>query len=68
MRGNNGPNPDARTAHYGRISRARAPSSFFRLVGFNHSDLWDAEDPLAFAIRKIELDYKKPARVDDHLT
>ena len=46
----------------------RARSSFFRLVGFNHADLWDAEDPLAFAIRKIELDYKKPARVDDHLT
>lgn len=46
----------------------RARSSYFRLVGFNHSDLWDADDPLAFAIRKIELDYKKPARVDDHLT
>jgi len=30
--------------------------------------LWDSDDPLAFAIRKIELDYKKPARVDDHLT
>jgi acyl-CoA thioester hydrolase len=46
----------------------RARSSYFRLVGFNHSDLWDAADPLAFAIRKIELDYKKPARIDDHLT
>lgn len=46
----------------------RARSSYFRLVGFNHSDLWDSEDPLAFAIRKIELDYKKPARIDDHLT
>ena len=46
----------------------RARSSYFRLVGFHHSDLWDAEDPLAFAIRKINLDYKKPARIDDHLT
>ena len=46
----------------------RARSSFFRLVGFEHAKLWDAEDPLAFAIRKIELDYKKPARIDDHLT
>ena len=45
----------------------RARSSFFRLVGFEHAKLWDADDPLAFAIRKIELDYKKPARVDDHL-
>ena len=45
----------------------RARSSFFRLVGFEHAKLWDGDDPLAFAIRKIELDYKKPARVDDHL-
>ena len=45
----------------------RARSSYFRLVGFEHAKLWDSDDPLAFAIRKIELDYKKPARVDDHL-
>lgn len=46
----------------------RARSSYFRLIGFHHSALWDADDPLAFAIRKIELDYIKPARIDDHLT
>ena len=46
----------------------RARSSYFRLVGFYHADLWEGDDPLAFAISKIELDYKKPARVDDHLT
>ena len=46
----------------------RARSSYFRLVGFNHSDLWDGADPMAFAIRKIELDYRKPARIDDALT
>lgn len=45
----------------------RARSSFFRLVGLEHASLWDAEDPIAFAIRKINLDYKKPARIDDHL-
>ncbi len=45
----------------------RARSSYFRLVGFHHSDLWDADDPIAFAIRKINLDYKKPARIDDSL-
>ena len=45
----------------------RARSSFFRLVGFHHSDLWDADDAIAFAIRKIDLDYKKPARIDDSL-
>ena len=46
----------------------RARSSYFRLVGFYHADLWEGDDPLAFAISKINLDYKKPARVDDHLT
>lgn len=46
----------------------RARSSYFRLVGFEHAKLWDGDDPLAFAIRKIDLDYKKPARIDDHLT
>lgn len=45
----------------------RARSSFFRLVGLKHAELWDAEDPIAFVIRKINLDYKKPARIDDHL-
>lgn len=46
----------------------RARSSYFRLVGFHHSDLWDGDDPMAFAIRKINLDYRKPARIDDALT
>ena len=45
----------------------RARGIYFLLVGFEHAKLWDSDDPLAFAIRKIELDYKKPARVDDHL-
>ena len=58
---------DSYYANYLRFFE-RARSSFFRLVGFEHAKLWDADDPLAFAIRKIELDYKKPARVDDHLT
>lgn len=46
----------------------RARSSFFRLVGFEHAKLWDGDDALAFAIRKVNLDYKKPARIDDALT
>jgi len=46
----------------------RARSSYFRLVGLKHAELWDGDDPLAFVIRKINLDYKKPARIDDHLT
>lgn len=46
----------------------RARSSYFRLIGFEHAALWDGDDPLAFAISKITLDYKKPARIDDHIT
>ncbi len=46
----------------------RARSSYFRLVGLKHAELWDGDDPMAFVIRKINLDYKKPARIDDHLT
>jgi len=38
------------------------------LVGFEHAALWEGDNPIAFAIRKIELDYKKPARIDDSLT
>lgn len=45
----------------------RARSSYFRLIGFEHSKLWDGADQMAFAIRKIELDYKRPARIDDGL-
>jgi len=41
--------------------------AFFRLVGFEYAKLWDADDPLAFTIHK-KMDYKKPSRVDDHLT
>lgn len=45
----------------------RARSSYFRLVGFAHNHLWQADSPLAFAIRKITIDYKKPAHIDDAL-
>jgi len=46
----------------------RARSSFFHLCGLHHAELWDSDDPMAFVIRKIELDYKRPARIDDELT
>ncbi|RZV34246.1 MAG: YbgC/FadM family acyl-CoA thioesterase [Acidimicrobiales bacterium] len=45
----------------------RARSSFFRLAGISHSELLEAETPLGFVIRKIEVEYKKPARIDDAL-
>lgn len=45
----------------------RARSSFFRLAGISHTELLEKEVPLGFAIRKIALDYIKPARIDDAL-
>ena len=45
----------------------RARSSFFRLAGVSHSELLERDPPLAFVIRKINLDYKLSARIDDAL-
>ena len=45
----------------------RARSSFFRLAGISHAELLEREQPLGFAIRKINLEYIKPARIDDSL-
>ena len=46
----------------------RARSSFFRLAGIGHAELLERDLPLAFVIRKITLDYKRSARIDDALT
>lgn len=46
----------------------RARSSFFRLAGVTHAELLEREKPLGFAIRKINLDYIRPARIDDSLS
>ncbi len=45
----------------------RARSSFFRLAGVTHKELLERDIPLGFAIRKIDIEYKKPARIDDEL-
>jgi acyl-CoA thioester hydrolase len=45
----------------------RARSSFFRSVGFKHAELWNSEEPIAFAIRSIHLEYMKAAKIDDDL-
>lgn len=45
----------------------RGRSDFFRLVGISHSALLDLPEPTAFTIIRIELDYKRAARVDDAL-
>lgn len=46
----------------------RARSSFFRLAGIGHAELLERDPPLAFVIRKINLDYRSSARIDDVLS
>lgn len=46
----------------------RARSSFFRLAGIGHAELLDRDPPLAFVIRKITLDYRSSAKIDDVLS
>jgi acyl-CoA thioester hydrolase len=43
----------------------RGRSDFFRLVGISHTEL--ATQDTAFAIIRLELDFKRSARVDDAL-
>jgi acyl-CoA thioester hydrolase len=45
----------------------RGRSDFFRVVGISHTALLDLPEPTAFTIIRIELDYKRAARVDDAL-
>ncbi len=47
----------------------RGRSDFLRLLGVGHDALDRGEhgEPLAFAVRKLVVDYLKPARIDDVL-
>ena len=45
----------------------RGRSDFFRMVGISHTALLEAPEPTAFTIVRIELDFRKAARVDDGL-
>ena len=53
-------------ANYLRFAE-RSRSDFLRLIGVHHTDLFDGDDPLAFAIHRMEMDFVKPARIDDLL-
>ena len=46
----------------------RARSSFFRLAGIGHAELLERDPPLVFVIRKINLDYRSSAKIDDVLS
>lgn len=45
----------------------RGRSDFLRAIGVGHSLLLDREDPAAFVVTRVEVDYKLPARIDDAL-
>jgi acyl-CoA thioester hydrolase len=46
----------------------RGRSDFLRLAGIHHNELAAAADPTAFAVSRMEIEFKKPARIDDALT
>ncbi len=45
----------------------RGRSDVLRLAGISHSDLLGREDPAAFVVTRMEIDWKRPARIDDAL-
>lgn len=53
-------------ANYLRFAE-RGRSDFLRLTGISHTDLFDGPQKLAFAIHRMEIDFVRPARIDDRL-
>jgi len=45
----------------------RGRSDFLRLAGVSHSDLLDRDEPAAFVITRMEIDFRQAARIDDAL-
>jgi acyl-CoA thioester hydrolase len=45
----------------------RGRSEFLRSAGLRHQGMLDADEPLVWAIRRIAIDYRRPARVDEAL-
>lgn len=45
----------------------RGRSDFLRLAGVSHTDLLERQDPAAFVITRMEIDFKRAARIDDAL-
>lgn len=53
-------------ANYLRFAE-RGRSDFLRLAGVHHTSLFEGDDPVAFAVHRMEMDFLKPARIDDRL-
>lgn len=46
----------------------RGRSDFLRVVGVSHAALLDRSDQAAFTVVRMEIDFRRPARIDDGLT
>ena len=46
----------------------RGRSDFLRDAGVSHQDLLSRDEPAAFTLTNVEVDYKRAAKVDDLLT
>lgn len=56
-------------AYHGSFLRwcERGRSDWLRLIGVRHADLFAASEPAAFVVRRLTIDYLKPARIDEVL-
>jgi len=45
----------------------RGRSDFLRMAGVSHTDLLAHHQPTAFVVTRMEIDFRKPARIDDAL-
>lgn len=54
---------------YGNYAKfiERGRTNFLRLIGVHHQDLLDLPEPVAFTVTRLEMDYLKPARIDNTL-
>jgi acyl-CoA thioester hydrolase len=46
----------------------RGRSDFLRAAGINHTQLLTGEDPTAFVVNRIDVEFVRPARIDQALT
>lgn len=54
---------------YGNYAKfiERGRTNFLRLIGVHHQDLFALPEPIAFTVTRLEMDFKRPARIDDTL-
>jgi len=45
----------------------RGRSDLLRVLGLDHARFFDGPDPFAFTVRRMALEFHKPARIDDAL-